>query len=271
MIPMPYVVRRAHRETTDTFTLEMAPTVETTVAPFLPGQFNMLYAFGVGEVPISVSGNPAESACLTHTVRAVGSVTRALCDADPGDMVGVRGPFGTSWPVDGAMGGDVMLVAGGLGLAPLRPAMYAVLSNRSAFQRIVLIYGARTPDDLLYRREVEKWGGHPDLQVEVTVDSGGRDWQGHVGVVTTLIGRTVFDPARTTAFICGPELMMRFTVLELLRQGVAEERIFVSLERNMKCGVGLCGHCQLGPFLTCRDGPVIAHSRARDWLGRREA
>jgi NAD(P)H-flavin reductase len=186
-------------------------------------------------------------------------------------MVGVRGPFGTSWPVNEALGSDVLLVAGGLGLAPLRPAMYSILNRRSEYRGVALIYGARTPEDLLYRQEIEQWRSRLDLQVEVTVDSGGRAWLGHVGVVTTLIGRVGFEPAHATAFICGPELMMRFTVLELLKRGVSEDRIFLSLERNMKCGVGLCGHCQLGPFLTCRDGPVLPHSRLREWLGRREA
>ncbi len=271
MIPIPYRVRRVHRETKDTFTLELTPDSKTAIGPFEPGQFNMLYAFGIGEAPISVSGDPGESGSLVHTVRAVGAVTQALCEAGRGDMLGVRGPFGTSWPVEAALGGDVLLVAGGLGLAPLRPALYAVLRKRSAYQRVALVYGARTPDDLLYRQELERWRSHLDLRIEVTVDTGGIGWMGHVGVVTSLIGPVELDPDRTTAMVCGPEIMMRFTVLELLKQGVSEDRIFISLERNMKCGVGMCGHCQLGPFITCRDGPVLSHSRVRDWIGRREA
>lgn len=272
MIPLRYVVRRVHRETRDTVTLELAAAAgEAAIGPFLPGQFNMLYVFGLGEVPISISGNPAHPDLLVHTIRAVGSVTEALCELRPGDMVGVRGPFGTSWPVGDAAEGDLLLVAGGLGLAPLRPAMYQALNNRSDYRRIALIYGARTPDDLLYRQELEQWRSRLDLQVEVTVDRGGRGWLGRVGVVTSLIGRVDFDPTRTTALVCGPEIMMRYTVLELLKQEVHEERIFVSLERNMKCGAGLCGHCQLGPFLVCRDGPVVSHSRVRTWIGRREA
>jgi NAD(P)H-flavin reductase len=271
MIPKSYVVQRVHRETRDTFTIELAPTTGDSIGSFEPGQFNMLYSFGIGEVPISISGDPAESACLVHTIRAVGPVTQALCEVAHGDMVGVRGPFGTSWPLAGAIGGDALIVAGGLGLAPLRPAIYALMSHRPAYGRIALIYGARTPEDLLYRREIEKWRSHLDLQIEVTVDSGRGAWQGHVGVVTTLIGRLAFDPARTTALVCGPEVMMRFTVLELLKQGVSEDRLFLSLERNMKCGMGLCGHCQLGPYFVCRDGPVMAHSAMRQWMSRREA
>ncbi len=271
MIPKSYVVQRVHRETRDTFTIELAPTTGDSIDPFEPGQFNMLYSFGIGEVPISISGDPAESACLVHTIRAVGPATQALCEVSRGDMVGVRGPFGAGWPVAGAIGGDALIVAGGLGLAPLRPAVYAFMRNRPAYGNVALIYGARTPEDLLYRREIEKWRSHLDLQIEVTVDSGRGAWQGHVGVVTTLIGRLAFDPARTTALVCGPEVMMRFTVLELLKQGVSEDRVFLSLERNMKCGMGLCGHCQLGPYFVCRDGPVVAHSVMRQWMSRREA
>jgi len=272
MVPIPYVIRRVQRETRDTFTLELVAAAEqSTVGPFLPGQFNMLYAFGVGEVPISVSGDPARPDSLVHTVRAVGSVTEALCRGSPGGMLGVRGPFGTCWPVGEAAAGDVVLVAGGLGLAPLRPALYHVLNHRSDYGNVALIYGARTPEDLLYRRELDDWCSRGDLQVEVTVDTGEKDWRGRVGVVTTLIGRVAFDPARTTALVCGPEIMMRYTVMELLKHDVGEDRIFVSLERNMKCGAGLCGHCQLGPFFICRDGPVMPHWKVRDWIGRREA
>jgi NAD(P)H-flavin reductase len=271
MIPIPYIVRRIHRETKDTLTLEMKPSAETNVGRFEPGQFNMLYAFGVGEVPISVSGDPAETGSLVHTIRDVGPVTHALCNAARGTMIGVRGPFGSSWPVDIAADGDVLLIAGGLGLAPLRPALYTLLRRRSAYGSIALVYGARTPADLLFRRELEKWRSHLDLQIEVTVDSGGSDWHGHVGVVTALIGQLSCDPARTTALICGPELMMRFTVLELLSHGVSEDHIFVSLERNMRCGLGFCGHCQLGPFFICRDGPVFPYGTVRHWIGKREA
>ncbi len=271
MIPIHYVVQRVCRETRDTFTIELAPSTEESIGAFEPGQFNMLYSFGIGEVPVSISGDPAESGCLVHTIRAVGPVTQALCDVTRGDTLGVRGPFGTAWPVSGAVGGDALIVAGGLGLAPLRPALYGLLRNRSAYGRIALIYGARSPEDLLYRREIERWRSHLDLQIEVTVDGGRGEWRGHVGVVTTLIGRLVFDPARTTALVCGPEVMMRFTVLELLKQGLSEDRVFLSLERNMKCGMGLCGHCQLGPFLVCRDGPILTHSALRRWMDRREA
>jgi NAD(P)H-flavin reductase len=185
-------------------------------------------------------------------------------------MLGVRGPFGTSWPVAAAQGRDLVLIAGGLGLAPIRPAIYYLLAQRAAYGNIELIYGARTPKDLLYRRELERWRGRFDFRVHVTVDAADSGWRGNVGVVTNIIGRTRFDPAHTVALICGPGVMMRFCVLELLNHGVKAENIYISMERNMKCGLGLCGHCQLGPFFICQDGPVFAYDRLKGWFDRRE-
>ena len=256
MLPRLFEVRRVRAETYDTFTLELEPEDGSPLV-FAPGQFNMLYLFGVGEVAISVSGDPAQPSPLIHTLRAVGAVTRGLCSLKPGDAVGVRGPFGTVWPLDQAEGNDVVLVAGGIGLAPLRPAIYRLLERRNRYGRVVLLCGARSPKDLLYRRELEKWRGRFDLEVTATVDYAAGEWNGQVGVVTTLIPRAGFDPSHTVAMACGPEVMMRFTVRELLRRGVAPETIFVSLERNMKCAVGFCGHCQFGPHFICKDGPVF--------------
>jgi NAD(P)H-flavin reductase len=230
----------------------------------------MLYAFGVGEVPISISGDPARPATLVHTVRDVGNVTHALCRLKKGEVLGVRGPLGAPWPVALAPGKDVIIVAGGLGLAPLRPAIYHLLNQRSAFGNVELIYGARTPGDLLYRKELERWRGRFDLRVHVTVDSAANDWRGNVGVVTNLIGRARFDAPSTLALICGPGVMMRFTVLELLSHGLTPQQIYVSMERNMKCGIGLCGHCQWGPFFICKNGPVFRFDRIKDWFDRRE-
>jgi NAD(P)H-flavin reductase len=270
MLPDLYHVRRVYKETYDTFTLELEPTEGVCVPLFLPGQFNMLYVFGVGEVPISISGDAAQLQTLMHTVRSVGTVTKALRKLKRGDVLGVRGPFGSHWPVEGARGSDVVIVAGGIGLAPLRPVLYPLLADRERYGRIVLLYGARTPEDLLYKRELEKWRGRFDLNVDVTVDSATGDWCGNVGVVTTLISRAEFDPLETVAFICGPEVMMRFTILELEKLGLGAEKIFISMERNMKCAIGLCGHCQFGPTFICREGPVFRYDRIKPFFGKRE-
>jgi NAD(P)H-flavin reductase len=258
------------RETHDTFTLEMEPPGGAEAFPFAPGQFNMLYVHGVGEVPISISGDPGKPERLVHTIRAVGPVTRALCREKPPAVIGVRGPFGSHWPVEEAVGSDVVIVAGGIGLAPLRPAVYHLLAHREKYGRIALIYGTRTPSDLLYSRELEAWRSRFDLDVAVTVDAAREEWRGNVGVVTTLIPRAPFDPANTVAMTCGPEVMMRFSIQELEKRGVAAESIALSLERNMKCAIGFCGHCQLGPAFICKEGPVFRYDRIGDWFRKRE-
>lgn len=271
MLPNPFRVQRKRRETHDTFTLELEPTNGAGAFSFAAGQFNMLYVFGVGEVPISISGDPTDEAGrLVHTVRAVGTVTRAMRQLKRGDVLGVRGPFGTHWPVEEAGGQDVVIVAGGIGLAPLRPALYHLLANREQYGRIVLLYGARTPQDLLYERELHEWRGRFDMEVEVTVDSATSDWRGNVGVVTTLIPRAQCDPMHTVAMVCGPEVMIRFTAMALLGCGVGVEDIFVSMERNMKCAIGFCGHCQLGPAFICKDGPVFRYNQIQPFFGKRE-
>lgn len=270
MRPQPYQIQRVRREIRDTFTLTLQPVSGPPQFSFEPGQFNMLYAFGVGEVPISISGDPATPRMLVHTIRAVGAVTRAMQKLRRGNLLGVRGPFGTSWPLADAHGNDVVIVAGGLGLAPLRPAIYQILAQRAEYGNCELICGARTPQDLLYWKELERWRGRFDFRVHVTVDSAGPAWRGNVGVVTNIIPRARFDPLHTVALICGPGIMMRFTVKELLERGVKKENIYVSMERNMKCGLGLCGHCQLGPFFICKDGPVFSFDRIEKWFGLRE-
>jgi NAD(P)H-flavin reductase len=262
-------VMEARRETADTVTFELDPAPDTF--PFAPGQFNMVYAFGLGEVPLSISGDPGDPRRLRHTVRGVGDVTRALASVRRGDAVGVRGPFGQAWPVEAAAGHDVLIVAGGIGLAPLRPAVCHVLAHRAQYGHVALLYGARTPADLLYARELQAWRGRFDLDVEVTVDRATAQWQGAVGVVTRLVPRVSFEPARTSAFVCGPEVMMRFAARELQRRGVPDDQVFLSAERNMKCGVGLCGHCQIGPLFACRDGPVIRYRTLAPLLAIREA
>jgi NAD(P)H-flavin reductase len=270
MLPQPYTVRRLFKEMRDTYTLELAPTDGAETPPFAAGQCNMLYVFGVGEIPISISGDPTQPQPFVHTVRAVGAVSRAICNLKRGAVLGVRGPFGSPWPVETAVGYDVVLVAGGLGLAPLRPALYYVLAHRQQYGRVVLLYGARTPEELLYRRQLERWRARFDMEVLVTVDRATEDWQGSVGVVTKLIARASFDPSETVAMLCGPEVMMRFTIMALQQQGVADDHIFVSMERNMQCAIGLCGHCQFGPTFVCKDGPVLSYDRIRTWFGKRE-
>jgi NAD(P)H-flavin reductase len=269
MLPSLFEVARVRPETYDTVTLELAP-VDRRPVPFQPGQFNMLYLFGTGEVAISISGDPAKPAPLVHTLRSVGTVTRGLCALEPGDSVGVRGPFGTGWPLAEAVGSDVVIVAGGIGLAPLRPAIYHLLAERRRYGRIVILCGARSPQDLLFRRELEKWRSRFDLEVTATVDYAAGDWSGHVGVVTPLIQRAGFDPLHTVAMTCGPEVMMRFAVRELEKRGVAPDHIWLSMERNMKCAVGFCGHCQYGPSFVCKDGPVFRASDLAPWLELRE-
>jgi NAD(P)H-flavin reductase len=238
----------------------MAP-VEGAMPHFAPGQFNMLYAFGIGEIPLSISGDPADPARLVHTVRDVGAVSAAIARLAPGEMVGLRGPYGTAWPLEEARGSDVVFVAGGLGLAPLRPAICQVLAQRARHGRVVLLYGARSPRDILFSAELERWRRRGDMDVAVTVDHAGTDWRGEVGVVPRLIARAGFDPAHTLAMLCGPEVMMRFSAMALQEAGVPAGRIHLSLERNMECAVGLCGHCQFGPDFVCRDGPVARYDR----------
>jgi NAD(P)H-flavin reductase len=264
MVPRPFRVVRKARETYDTWTLTLAP-VRGDQLEVAPGQFTMLYAFGVGEVPISVSATP-----LVQTIRAVGPVTRALCAARPGTVIGVRGPFGSSWPVGEAKGRDVVIVAGGVGLPPVRPALHHVLDHRADYGRVILLYGARTPEDIVFRKEIEQWRSRMDVEVDVTVDAATGDWRGKVGVVTTLIPRAGLDPDDTVAFVVGPEIMMRFTARALTDAGLEPEQIWISMERSMKCGVALCGHCQFGPSLICRDGAVYPFPAIEPYLGVRE-
>lgn len=268
MVPDPYVVRRRSRETDDTWTLELVPAAGDSIEP-QPGQFTMLTAYGVGEVPISLSGRGRDGS-LVHTVRDVGAVTAELCRTPRGRTIGVRGPFGTSWPVEDAKGADVVVVAGGLGLAPLRPAVEALLAGRDAFGRVLLLYGARTPGELLYPEHLERWREDGRLDVQLTVDAGTPSWLDRVGVVGKLVEDADFDPASAVALVCGPEVMMRFTAAALAERGVTADCTFVSLERNMRCGIGHCGHCQLGPLLVCRDGAVFPWDQVRGWLAVRE-
>lgn len=224
---------------------------------FAPGQFNMLSLFGVGEIAISLSGNPDKTSEIVHTIRDVGPVSGALTELQPKEVLGLRGPYGAGWPVDAAKGRDVIVAAGGLGLAPVRPILYHLLNHRDRYGKVTLIYGARSPSDILFRSELSAWRARLDLGVEVTVDHAAADWYGHVGVVTELIRGADFDPNNTTSFVCGPEIMMRFTANALTDMGLTPNSIYMSMERNMQCAIGLCGHCQLGSVFVCKDGPVF--------------
>lgn len=271
MVPHLYRVERMMKETHDTLTLVMAPVKKGTNPPFLPGQFNMLYVFGKGEVPISISGDPSDRNTLVHTTRVVGVVTDAIGKLRRGDTIGVRGPFGSHWPFERAEGRDVLIVAGGIGLAPLRPLIYLILSRRNRYRKVSLLYGARTPADILYERELRKWRSKFDVEVHVTVDRAGLGWHGSIGVVTEQLVRVAdLAPQTTTAMLCGPEIMMRFTVAALASRGISGEDTYISMERNMKCAVGFCGHCQYGPDFICKDGPVFRYSRVERLFAKRE-
>ncbi len=226
---------------------------------FEAGQFNMLYLPGYGESAISISSDPEQSGRLGHTIRFVGNVTRAFSRLRPGAKVGVRGPFGTSWPIEASRGKDIVLATGGIGLAPLRPVIYYILNHRQDYGRVTLVYGARTPHDLLYTDEFEAWE-QAKIDTIITVDRADENWRGHVGVVPMQFYRLRIKPEQTTVFTCGPEIMMRFVVYEALARRIPSEEIYLSLERNMKCGQGFCGHCQLGPFFICKDGPVYDYA-----------
>lgn len=258
--PEPYAVSHVVDELPDTVSFGLLAPDGAALAEPQPGQFNMLWMFGVGEVPISVSGIPDGDTPMLHTVRAVGAVTAALCALREGDVVGVRGPFGTTWSVDEwsmrEPACDLVIVAGGLGLAPLRPVVEQAARHIDRFGRVVLLEGARSPGLLLYARELDGWRD-AGIDVRTIVDCADASWTGPIGVVTRLLDDAIGDPRETFVMVCGPEVMMRFVSREVVSLGVPADQVEVSLERNMACGMGLCGHCQLGELLMCRDGPVV--------------
>ncbi len=248
-----------------TYELELeAPAVREQYR-FAPGQFNMLYLPGFGEAAISISSSPSRTGTLLHTVRAVGNVTSALAKKQPGDQILLRGPFGSAWPLDQCRGQDLVIACGGLGLPPLRPLIYEVLRRRADYGQVSLLYGARTPQDLLFTREYDVWKS-AGIQVNVTVDLGDGQWAGQIGVVPTLFERLQLVPERTWVLTCGPEIMMRFVIQEAIERGIPREQIYLSMERNMNCAVGLCGHCQLGPAFICKDGPVFRLDQMEPYL-----
>lgn len=273
MTPILFKIESIRQELRDTFTLFLTPADSKTANPeysFLPGQFNMLYSFGAGEVPISVSGSPSLKGSIIHTIRSVGGVTQNLQGLKVGDLVGVRGPYGRPWPMDLATGRDVLIIAGGLGLAPLRPAIYQILEHRNQYGKVTLLYGGRSPEELLFVDELNKWSQTSQIDVLLTVDKPTFNWSGRVGVVPSLISNIKLNPQNTVAMICGPEVMMRFSAPPLLKLGLSPKNIFVSMERNMKCAVGFCGRCQYREFFTCKDGPVFSWEQIHQHIEKRE-
>ncbi|WP_042431524.1 FAD/NAD(P)-binding protein [Streptacidiphilus anmyonensis] len=279
--PLPYRVRHRLRETADTVTLDLVP-VGTALPRYRPGQFSMLYAFGVGEIPVSVSAVASGGDAIAHTIRAVGKASEALCRLRPGEVVGVCGPFGNDWalgirpagaddpvtPLGTAPGEDLIVMGGGLGLSPLRPVVLHALSRPGFYGWLTVLAGARTPHELVHRADLMQW--HALGEAKITVDRAEAGWTGPVGLVTDLLRHAVFRPERTTAFVCGPEPMMRASAEALMDRGVAPDRIRLSLERNMRCATAWCGHCQLGRVLVCRDGPIFTWDQAAALLAVHE-
>lgn len=268
LTPTPTRVRQVRRETHDTVTMEFEAPAGCR---FLPGQFNMLYAFGVGEAAISLSGDPSDPTRIFHTIRRVGPVTNALTAMTSDGVIGIRGPFGSSWSIDEARGRDLVIVSGGIGIAPLRPVIFDVLSRRSEFGKVTLLHGVRSLEDHLYAEDLDAWSRSGLIDVHLAATKGGPGWPWRVGVVTTHFDSVTIDPKRTLGFVCGPDVMIRFALREFEKRGVRDDRLFVSLERNMQCAVGFCGRCQFGPSFVCRDGPVFRLDRIRQFLDVREA
>lgn len=264
LVPALYQIKTIIHETSDVFTLHLTAKEGGGGMPFFPGQYNMLYSFGIGEVPISISGDPSNCDILLHTIRAMGSVTHAMQKLKAGDEIGVRGPFGRPWPLV-KKDCDVMVIAGGIGLAPLRPVLVELAAQKNQYRDITLLYGARRPEEIIYKPDLESWQ-RQGIKVEITVDHADTNWQGQVGVVTHLIKKNIKNPTNTLVLICGPEIMIKFTMHELLGANVEENNIFMSLERHMQCSVGFCGRCQYGPYFLCKDGPVFSYAQLRNWL-----
>lgn len=268
MVPSWYRVGNIQREIDQVVSFDLFPTSEKQKVTGSPGQFNMLYNFTQGEIPISISGDCSQGEYVRHTVKGVGAVSTSLCNLKEGDKLGLRGPFGTTWPLQEAREKDVLIIAGGLGLAPLRPVIYHCLQNREQYKNISFLYGSRDVQNILYPDELAAWNDMDAFDVFLTIDkaSKGCQWQGHVGMVTNLIAQAHFDPNNTVAMVCGPEIMMRFVSKELVGQGLQEEQVYISMERNMKCAIGHCGHCQLGSEFICKDGPVFTYKRMKKYL-----
>ena len=263
------VARSQESPTIFTLKLRLDDAAAQAAYRFAPGQFNMLYLYGVGEVPISIMSDPEERDGIGHTIRAVGRVTRGLAALQPGDHVGLRGPFGRGWPLQEMGGRDIVLVTGGLGCAPAVSVIHYVLRRRERFGKLVIIQGVKHAEDLIWREQYDRWAKLPDTQVLVAASEGAAFWPWHVGRVTELFGLANFDPGCAVAMMCGPEGMMRTAADSLLQRGLPESRLYLSMERNMQCAVGRCGHCQLGGAFVCGDGPVFNWGEVKTLLAHR--
>ncbi len=266
-LPRPAVVRDRIEETPTVITLRLEPEGGPPIPfPFRPGQFNMVGVFGVGEVPLSIVSDPSDTDFFDHTVRIVGRVTEAMARLVPGDRLTIRGPFGNGWPMEEARGRDIVLVSGGLGCAPLVSVVNYVARRREDFGSLTVLHGVKNPGDLFWKERLSRLNALEGTRVFLSSDAGGPGWEGAVGPVTDLIGNIPLTP-RTTAKICGPEPMMLATVKKLLAQGIPESELWISLERNMQCAAGFCGHCQLGEMFVCRSGPVFRYAKIKNRLG----
>lgn len=266
-IPIPFTIKKVNKNTSDVHTVEITPNDKTKLS-FKPGQFNMLYIFGIGEIPISISGDEKNQNSFFHTTKSFGAVSHKLNKLKSNISIGVRGPFGTAWPLDKAIKKDVILVAGGIGIAPLRPVIYHIINHRKKFGEVTLLFGAKAPQDIIYKNELSKWSSM--IKVIIAVGSADNKWKGNVGAVTKFISQAKFNPKNSISMLCGPEIMMRFAIRELIKPGMKEEDIYLSMERNMKCAVGFCGHCQYGPEFICKDGPVFSYKKIKNIFGVKE-
>lgn len=252
-----------------TYWLQFNDPTMREIYRFKPGQFNMLTVPGYGEAAISISSNMLDLDRVGHTIRLAGNLTNAIGRLNIGDTVGIRGPYGSPWPILESKGKDIYMAAGGIGLPPLRPAIYHIMQNRGDYGKVVLLYGARTPQDLQFPDEYEAWRA-ADIEVMVTVDRADERWEGSVGVVPLMFYHLRMDPQNSVAFTCGPEIMMRFVIYEALARRIPAENIYASFERNMRCGFGSCGHCQLGPYFVCKDGPVFSYKQLEPYFSVEE-
>jgi NAD(P)H-flavin reductase len=266
----PAMIVERKQESTDilTFRLQLTDPAHQEAFRFEAGQFNMLYVFGVGEVAISIVSDPDKPDFLDHTIRIVGRVTQVLGNMQIGETLGIRGPFGKGWPMREGKGKDILVVTGGLGCAPVVGAIEYIFRRREEYGNLTILHGVKTPHDLLYRERYDVWRHQPNAKVLLTSDEPGKTWHSHVGVVTELFDELQLEPDNTLVMMCGPEIMMRVACNVLTHKGLRPDSMYVSLERHMECGIGLCGHCQLGPFFLCKDGPVMRLDRVMPFLGK---
>lgn len=268
--PLIYKVRDKFQENKWNATFILEPSSDKSISPIQPGQFNMLYSFGKGEIPISVSSLDWEEPLLCHTIQGVGAISNSCYKLKVGDKIGVRGPFGSVWPIEKALGKDVLILAGGVGIAPLRPLIEKIAGERHKYKTVNVLYGSRDPHSLLFHTDIISWQSDPSINFQVTVDQCQKRWKGNVGVVTSLLNLASFLPEDTVAFLCGPEVMMRFGIYALLDTGIIPSNIYLSMERNMKCAIGQCGHCQWGSNFVCKDGPVFNYEKVKKELSIKE-